>query len=89
MPRSRSGLLSPHRPAFSRHAVGLVASVPVLGDAVGLVLLVPTADLIESRRIILSTLVAGVVALAAVAIAPSTCFFLFAAFASSAGGLAA
>ena len=41
-------------------------------------------DLLEIRRIILSTLLAGVVALAATALAPSAASFLLAAFATGA-----
>src|SRR5437764_4872630 len=69
---------------LSAKLVGLVATMSILGYAAGLLLLVPLTDLFEIRRIILSTLLAGVVALAATALAPSAASFLLAAFATGA-----
>jgi len=67
---------------FSLRTATLVAMTPMLGYAVGLVLLVPLIDVIENRRAILSMLLADFVALASAAAAPSPGMFLLAAFAA-------
>jgi predicted MFS family arabinose efflux permease len=67
---------------FSLRTASLVAMVPMLGYAVGLVLLVPLVDVLENRRAILLMLFADIVALANVAAAPSAALFLLAAFAA-------
>lgn len=62
-------------------AAGATATVTLLGYAVGLFLLTPLTDLFENRRVILTTVVADVVALVAAAAAPSAMVFFPAAFA--------
>src|SRR6516225_10855074 len=66
---------------LSSGTMGLTTTMPMVGYAAGLLLLVPLSDLLETRRLILTTLSAGAVALAAAALAPSSPFFLLAAFA--------
>lgn len=63
---------------------GLVTTLTLLGYASGLFLLVPLTDLVENRALIVGTLVVDVVALAAVAGAPTTPLFLLACFVSGA-----
>lgn len=64
---------------------GLIAMMPQLGYAVGLVLLVPLSDLLENRRLIVTMLVACAGLLIAVACASnSLLFFIFAALAGAA-----
>jgi len=67
---------------FSPRSTSLVAMMPMLGYAAGLVLLVPLIDVVENRRAILLTLLADFVALAAAAAASSPAMFLLAAFAA-------
>jgi predicted MFS family arabinose efflux permease len=62
-------------------SMGLAATMSMAGYAAGLLLLVPLTDLIETRRIVLTTLSVGVVALTAATLAPSAWFFLAANFA--------
>jgi predicted MFS family arabinose efflux permease len=66
---------------LSSGTMGLTTTMPMVGYTAGLLLLVPLSDLLETRRLILTTLSAGAVALAAAALAPSSPFFLLAAFA--------
>ena len=73
---------------LSSGTMGLTATMPMVGYAAGLLLLVPLSDLLETRRLILTTLSAGAVALAAAALAPSSLFFLLAAFALGASASA-
>ncbi|WP_458144978.1 MFS transporter [Bradyrhizobium sp. UFLA05-109] len=73
---------------LSPGAMGLTASMPMVGYAAGLLLLVPLTDLLEMRRPILTTLLVGTVALAAAALAPSSSFFLLAALAFGASASA-
>jgi predicted MFS family arabinose efflux permease len=61
---------------------GLAATMSMVGYAAGLFLLVPLSDLIETRRIVLTTLSADVVALAAAALAPSAALLFLATFAA-------
>ena len=69
----------------SPRAMGFTATMPM---AAGLLLLVPLIDLLETRRLILTTLSAGAVSLIAAALAPSSPFFLLAAFAFGASASA-
>ncbi|SDE49049.1 MFS transporter [Paraburkholderia lycopersici] len=64
------------RPAF----VGAVATLPQLGYAAGLLLLVPLCDLLENRRLIFHTLLACAAFLALGALARSGALFLAAVF---------
>ena len=73
---------------LSSGTMGLTTTMPMVGYAAGLLLLVPLSDLLETRRLILTTLSAGAVALAAAALAPSSPFFLLAAFALGASASA-
>jgi len=73
---------------LSSGTMGLPTTMPMVGYAAGLLLLVPLTDLIETRRLVLTTLVIGAVALAAAALAPSSPFFLVAAFAVGASASA-
>ncbi|KVL55373.1 MFS transporter [Burkholderia territorii] len=63
---------------------GLVAMLPQLGYAAGLVLLVPLVDLLENRRLIVVTLVACAAALALPAFTRSGTVFLLATLAAGA-----
>jgi predicted MFS family arabinose efflux permease len=58
---------------------GLIVTLTQLGYACGLLLIVPLADLVENRRLILITLGFTAAALVALAIAPSAALFLIAA----------
>ncbi|ACB94561.1 MFS transporter [Beijerinckia indica] len=57
---------------------GLIVTLTQLGYGAGLLLLVPLADCLDNRRLILSTLLATAVALVGVATAPSEFLFLVA-----------
>lgn len=63
---------------------GLVAMLPQLGYAAGLVLLVPLVDLLENRRLIVATLIACAAALALPAFTQSGTVFLLATLAAGA-----
>ncbi|MBJ9591122.1 MFS transporter [Burkholderia seminalis] len=63
---------------------GLVAMLPQLGYAAGLVLLVPLVDLLENRRLIVATLAACAAALALPAFTQSGTVFLLATLAAGA-----
>ncbi|MCA7955396.1 MFS transporter [Burkholderia seminalis] len=63
---------------------GLVAMLPQLGYAAGLVLLVPLVDLLENRRLIVATLAACAAALALPAFTRSGTVFLLATLAAGA-----
>ncbi|WP_175958307.1 MFS transporter [Burkholderia sp. BCC0405] len=63
---------------------GLVAMLPQLGYAAGLVLLVPLVDLLENRRLIVTTLAACAAALALPAFTRSGTVFLLATFVAGA-----
>ncbi len=65
---------------MSEGATGLVAMMPMLGYAVGLLLLVPTIDVFGIRRVILLTLFAGAGALAFAAVSRSESFLLVSVF---------
>jgi predicted MFS family arabinose efflux permease len=60
-------------------AASLVVTLTQIGYGVGLILLVPLADMIENRRLVIVTLSGTVVALAIAAVAPGAGLFLFAA----------
>ena len=75
------GLIGPSLGLDPRET-GLVTTLTLLGYASGLFLLVPLTDLVENRALIVSTLVVDVLALAAVASAPTVPLFLFACFVS-------
>lgn len=57
---------------------GLVAMLPQLGYAVGMLFLVPLADLFENRRLTVTTLTCCALMLGLAAIAPTAPWFLFA-----------
>lgn len=57
---------------------GLVAMLPQIGYALGMLFLVPLADLLENRRLVLATLACCALMLALAALAPSAPWFLFA-----------
>ncbi|MDR3374701.1 MAG: MFS transporter [Ancalomicrobiaceae bacterium] len=61
---------------------GLVTTLTLLGYATGLFLLVPLTDLVENRKVIIATLAVDVVALTAIACAPTLMVFLAASFAT-------
>jgi predicted MFS family arabinose efflux permease len=73
---------------LSPGAMGLTSTMPMAGYAAGLFVLVPLTDLLETRRLILTTLSAGAIALTAAAFAPSSALFLLAAFAFGASASA-
>ncbi len=58
---------------------GLVAMLPQLGYALGMIFLVPLADLLENRRLTVTTLVCCALMLALAAVASSAPWFLLAA----------
>ena len=58
----------------------LTATVTLLGYAAGLFLLVSLTDVLENRRLILAILLGDVLALIALALAPTSALFLLAAF---------
>lgn len=65
---------------LSPSAAGLVVTLTQLGYAAGLLLIVCLADLVENRRLILTTMVGAIVGLVGVAIAPDAAVFLIASF---------
>ncbi|OKO91501.1 MFS transporter [Bradyrhizobium sp. NAS80.1] len=69
-------------PSFGLNAseASLVTTLTLLGYASGLFLLVPLTDLVENRMVIVATLAVDVIALAAVACAPTTSLFLIACY---------
>jgi predicted MFS family arabinose efflux permease len=64
---------------LSAVAASLVVTLTQIGYGAGLILLVPLADMIENRRLVIITLAGTVVALLLAAVAPSAGLFLFAA----------
>lgn len=64
---------------LSEHAASLIVTVTQVGYCAGLILLVPLADLVENRRLIVVTLAADVGALVLAAVAPGAALFLLAA----------
>lgn len=73
------GLIGPSV-GLSPEAASLVVTLTQIGYGAGLVLLVPLGDLLENRRLIVTTLCATVAALLVAAWAPSAALFLGAAF---------
>jgi predicted MFS family arabinose efflux permease len=71
-------LLAPiaHSIGLSPGASGLISTLPLLGYAVGLIFLVPLADLVENRRLILMTQTAAVLAAGATAMIAAPTPFL-------------
>ncbi|WP_244486383.1 MFS transporter [Bradyrhizobium viridifuturi] len=65
---------------LTESAAGLIAMMPMLGYTAGLVLLVPLIDIFRMRSVMLATLLAGTIALAAAACSPSATLFLLSAF---------
>lgn len=57
---------------------GLIAMLPQLGYAVGMLFVVPLADLLENRRLTIMTLACCALMLALAAMAPTASLFLFA-----------
>ena len=72
------GLIAPELHLSARLA-GLIVTLTQLGYGGGLLLVVPLADRIENRRLILATLAMTALALVALAVAPSAATFLVAA----------
>ena len=68
-------------------AAGLVASMTQIGYGLGLVLIVPLADLVENRRLVAMVLGLSIVALASAAVATQTSVFLLATFAIGLGSV--
>lgn len=73
------GLIGPAF-GFGASEAGFVTTLTLLGYASGLFLLVPLADIVENRSLIVVTLAVEVVALAAVACAPTPALFLAACY---------
>jgi predicted MFS family arabinose efflux permease len=69
------GLIAPDL-HLSAQLAGLIVTLTQLGYGAGLLLVVPLADRIENRRLVVATLVVAAVALAGVALAPSAAAFL-------------
>ena len=61
---------------LSTHASGLIVSLTQVGYAIGLLFLVPLADLVENRRLMMATTAVCTLALAATALATSAPVFL-------------
>lgn len=70
-PQTLVGLIGPSL-GLSADGGGLVAMATLLGYALGLFLLVPLADLLENRKLILRMLVAAVMCASAAAAAPTS-----------------
>jgi len=74
---------------MSAGAAGLIVTLGQVGYGLGLLLLVPLADLLENRRLVVATIAACAVALAVAALSTSALPFLLAAFAIGACTVAA
>jgi predicted MFS family arabinose efflux permease len=74
-PQTLVGLIGPSL-GFTSAAGGFVAMVTLLGYAAGLFFLVPLADLVENRRLILAMLTCAVIAAAGAALAPTAASLL-------------
>jgi predicted MFS family arabinose efflux permease len=77
--RPMTALIGPEI-GLSPWMVGLIVTVSQLGFVAGLLLIVPLGDLLENRRLLMVTLLASAIALAAAAIAPTGPIFLLASF---------
>lgn len=84
-------LLGPIAEALRLHAglAGLVMTLTQLGYGAGLLLLVPLADVVENRRLIVCLMAAAVIGLVAASAAPSAAGFLAASFVIGVGAVAA
>ncbi|MCZ8546711.1 MFS transporter [Mesorhizobium qingshengii] len=78
-PQTLVGLIGPSLGANAA-SVGLVAMATLLGYAAGLFFLVPLADLVENRALILRMLVAAAVAAGSAALAPTAAALLIVLF---------
>jgi len=78
-PQTLVGLIGPSLGAAASE-VGLVAMAALLGYAAGLFFLVPLADLVENRVLVLRMLVAAVLAAAVASVAPSAASLLLVLF---------
>ncbi len=78
-PQTLVGLIGPSLGAAASE-VGLVAMAALLGYAAGLFFLVPLADLVENRVLVLRMLVAAVFAAAVASVAPSAASLLLVLF---------
>ncbi|MGA2054691.1 MAG: MFS transporter, partial [Bradyrhizobium sp.] len=63
---------------LSPHAAGLIVTLTQIGYGIGLLLIVPLGDLIENRRLVLSVMALGALALATAAFATHMLPFLVA-----------
>lgn len=66
--------------AMTTWQAGLISTLTLFGYALGLVLLVPLADLLENKRLILRTLACAIVAALGTALAPTPLMLLVATF---------
>jgi len=84
-------LLGPIAETLDLHAglAGLIMTLTQLGYGLGLLLLVPLADVVENRRLIACALVGAVVGLAGITLSDSAATFLAASFVVGAGAVAA
>ena len=69
-------------------ASGLIVTLTQIGYGLGLLLIVPLGDLIENRKLILSTMALGTIALCCAATASTPLLFLAAAFCIGVGSVA-
>jgi len=84
-------LIGPVAQTLQLHAglAGLIMTLTQLGYGTGLLLLVPLADVVENRRLVLGALVGAVVGLAGIALSDSAATFLAASFLVGACAVAA
>lgn len=73
------GVIGPEL-GLSTSMSGLSTTLTLLGYAVGLIFLVPMIDIVENKRLILTTLVGDTLALSILAISPNGLVFLLASF---------
>jgi predicted MFS family arabinose efflux permease len=78
-PQILVGLIGPSLDMTARQA-GMISTVTLLGYALGLFLLVPLADLLENKRLILRTLWCAALAALGTAVAPTPDLLLLATF---------
>ncbi len=69
-------------------AGGLIVTLTQIGYCLGLILLVPLADLLENRKLVLWVMAGGVLTLMAAAVAQSAAVFLLASFCIGLGSVA-
>ena len=67
---------------LSTDEAGIISMLTLLGYASGLFMLVPLTDLLETRAVIVSTLIINIISLVAIAIAPTLPLFFLACYAS-------